>query len=135
MYYFLSHTDHLIGNDPVMTKKFSSTLQGPVFTCFMQLPAETIKALYNVKRGFLSHFFKDDTEILVHSFLATKQKEDEMVKSFIEHILMWCPHSMSQETLIETVDTIFKPKYLLKWKLWNQGITKSWSNKGRWQKT
>lgn len=32
MYYFLSQTDYLIGNDPIMTKIFTDTLCGSAFT-------------------------------------------------------------------------------------------------------
>lgn len=35
LYYFLSQAAHFLGNDPMMTKVFVSTLQGPTFTWFM----------------------------------------------------------------------------------------------------
>lgn len=71
MYYFLSQTGHLMGNDPVMIKIFASILRGPMFTWFMQ----TIKTWSDVQREFLDCLFEDDIEIYVHSLLAIKQKE------------------------------------------------------------
>lgn len=52
----------------------------------------------------MCHFFENDTEISVQALLATKQKEDEIVKSFIElfrEMSVWCPHGMSQKMLVE----------------------------------
>lgn len=74
-----------MGNDSVLMKIFTSTLRGLIFIWFIQLPQETIKVWSNVEREFLGRFFEDETKISVHSLLTTKHKEDEIVKSFMEH--------------------------------------------------
>lgn len=46
----------------------------------------TIRIWFNVEKEFLVRFFTDEIEFLVHYLLATKQKDDKKVKSFVEHL-------------------------------------------------
>lgn len=66
MYYFLSQTDNFMGNDPVMTKIFVSTLLGTAFIWFMQLPLGLSKHDRCRKRVWVD-FFEDDAKVSVQS--------------------------------------------------------------------
>ena len=48
---------------------------------------------------------KDDTEVSVPTFLATKQKKGESIKAFVKRfrsMALQCSSGMTQSTLIET---------------------------------
>lgn len=62
----------------------------------------TIKSYSNLEQEFLVQFFKDETEVSVHSFPKTKQREGETVKTFIEifrDLSMQCLHDMTKGLL------------------------------------
>lgn len=64
----------------------------------------------------MARLFEDDTETSVHFLLATKQGDDEIVKSFIECFReksVQCRHGMMQETLVETCRHNFKTNVLV----------------------
>jgi len=75
------------------------------FEWFMKLPAGSIKKWSDLERPFLARFFEDDTEVNLPTLLATKQKKEESIKSFVErfrNLALQCPSGMAQTTLVET---------------------------------
>src|SRR4051812_35163845 len=84
IYYFESQTGSLMGNDPVRTRLFISTLKGVAFEWFRKLPKGSITCWDDLKALFLSRFFEEEANINMHTLLLTKQKERELVKDFIE---------------------------------------------------
>ena len=50
----------------------------------MKLLADSIKIWADPEKLFLAHLFKDDTEISVPTLLATKQKKEESIKTYVE---------------------------------------------------
>src|SRR3954465_5179692 len=102
---FLSQTGNLIGNDPVRTRQFISTLKGVAFEWFRKLPKGSITCWDDLEALFLSRFFKEEVDINMHTLLLTKQKEGELVKDFIEcfrELPMRSRSGMTPETLVET---------------------------------
>src|SRR5436189_4824780 len=105
IYYFQSQTGSLMGNDPVRTRLFISTLKGVVFEWFRKLPKGSITSWDDLKALFLSRFFEEEVDINMHTLLLTKQKEGELVKNFIERfreLAMRSRSGMTPETLVET---------------------------------
>src|SRR3954467_4913658 len=84
IYYFQSQTGSLMGNDPVRTRLFTSTLKGVAFEWFRKLPKGSITCWDDLEALFLSRFFEEEGDINMHILLLTKQKEGELVKDFIE---------------------------------------------------
>src|SRR3954464_1290918 len=105
IYYFQSQTGSLMGNDPVRTRLFISTLNGVAFEWFRKLPKGSITCWDDLEALFLSRFFEEEADINMHTLLLTKQKEGELVKDFIERfreLAMRSRSSMTPETLVET---------------------------------
>src|SRR5436189_3313585 len=105
IYYFQSQTGSLMGNDPVRTRLFISTLKGVAFEWFRKLPKGSITCWNDLKALFLSRFFKEEADINMHTLLLTTQKEGELVKDFIERfreLAMRSRSGMTPETLVET---------------------------------
>src|SRR4051812_44552357 len=105
IYYFQSQTGSLMGNDPVRTRLFISTLKGVAFEWFRKLPKGSITCWDDLKALFLSRFFEEEADINMHTLLLTKQKEGELVKDFIERFCELAVRSrsgMMPETLVET---------------------------------
>jgi len=50
----------------------------------MKLPEGSIKNWGDLKKVFLTHFFKDDSEITMQTLLTTRQQKGEPVKIFME---------------------------------------------------
>src|SRR4051812_49997371 len=93
-----------MGNDPVRTRLFISTLKGVAFEWFRKLLKGSITCWDNLEALFLSCFFKEEVDINMHTLLLTKQKERELVKDFIERFLELAMRSrsgMTPETLVE----------------------------------
>src|SRR4051812_34044045 len=94
-----------MGNDPVRTQLFISTLKGVAFEWFCKLPKGSITCWDDLEALFLSCFFEEEADINMHTLLLTKQKERELVKDFIEHfreLAMRSRSGMTPETLVET---------------------------------
>src|SRR5436305_3209184 len=94
-----------MGNDPVWTRLFISTLKGVAFEWFRKLPKGSITCRDDLEALFLSRFFEKEADINLHTLLLTKQKEGELVKDFIERFLelaMRSQSGMTPETLVET---------------------------------
>src|SRR3954468_18384930 len=105
IYYLQSHTGSLMGNDPVRTRLFISTLKGVAFEWFRKLPKGSITCWDDLEALFLSRFFEEEADINMHTLLLTKQKEGELVKDFIEHfreLAMKSRSGMTTETLVKT---------------------------------
>jgi len=71
----------------------------------MKLLAGSIKTWAELKRLFLSLFFKGDTEVAMPTLLAAKQIKGESIKIFVERfwsMALCCLSGMSQFTLMET---------------------------------
>src|SRR4051812_7486175 len=94
-----------MGNDPVRTRLFISTLKGVAFEWFRKLPKGSITCWDDLEALFLSRFFEEEADINMHTLLLTKQKEEELVKDFIERfreLAMRSRSGMTPETLVET---------------------------------
>src|SRR3954464_11839953 len=94
-----------MGNDPVRTLIFISTLKGVAFEWFRKLPKGSITCWDDLEALFLSRFFEEEANINMHTLLLTKQKEEELVKDFIERfreLFMRSRSGMTPETLVET---------------------------------
>src|SRR5436189_1835260 len=93
-----------MGNDPVRTRLFISTLKGVAFEWFRKLPKDSITCWDNLEALFLSRFFEEEADINMHTLLLTKQKEGELVKDFIERfreLAMRSRSCMTPETQVE----------------------------------
>src|SRR3954464_4730915 len=105
IYYFQSQTGNLMGNDPVRTRLFISTLKGVAFKWFHKLPKGSITCSDDLEALFLSRFFEEEADINMHTLLLTKKKEGELVKDFIEQfreLVMRSRSGMTSETLVKT---------------------------------
>src|SRR3954470_4708156 len=74
------------------------------FKWFCKLPKGSIICWDDLKALFLSRFFEEEADINMHTLLLTKQKEEELVKDFIERfreLAMRSRSGMTPETLIE----------------------------------
>src|SRR3954465_5406752 len=94
-----------MGNDPVRTRLFISTLKGVASDWFPKLPKGSITCWDDLDALFLSRFFEEEADINMHTLLLTKQKEGELVKDFIERfreLAMRSWSGMTPETLVET---------------------------------
>src|SRR3954468_19950168 len=92
-----------MGNDPVRTRLFISTLKGVAFEWFRKLPNGSITCWDDLEALFLSRFFEEEADINMHTLFLTKQ--GELVKDFIERfreLAMRSRSGMTPETLIET---------------------------------
>jgi len=95
----------VIDNDAILACLFIGTLKGLTFEWFMKLPEGSIKNWGDLEKLFLTHFFEDDSEVIMPTLLATKQRKGESIKSFIErfwNVALRCPSGMTQVTLVET---------------------------------
>jgi len=72
MYYFKSQTGNVVLNDTIKARLFIGTLKRIAFEWFTKLPAGTIKTWVDLEKLFLTHFFKDDIEVAMPTFLAMK---------------------------------------------------------------
>src|SRR5436190_17708038 len=81
IYYFQSQTRSLMGNDPVRTRLFISTLKGVAFEWFRKLPKVSITCWNNLKALFLSRFFEKEADINTHTLLLTKQRKESWLKN------------------------------------------------------
>ena len=72
IYYFLSQTGLITGNDPIMTRLFIGTLKGVAFEWFRRLEPGSIKTWADMEKLFLARFFDDDTEVSMSTLLAEK---------------------------------------------------------------
>src|SRR5436853_4115402 len=105
IYYFQSQTGNLVGNDPVRTRLFVSTLKGPAFEWFCKPPKGSITCWDDLEALFLSRFFEEEVDINMHTLLLTKQKEGESIKEYIERfrdLAMRSRSGMTPEVLVET---------------------------------
>ena len=71
----------------------------------MKLPEGSIKNWGDLEKLFLTHFFKDDSEITMPTLLAMRQRRGEPVKVFVErfwNMAFRCPSGMTYATLVET---------------------------------
>src|SRR4051812_26153912 len=94
-----------MGNNPVRTRLFISTLKGVDFEWFRKLPKGSVTCWDDLQVLFLSRFFEEEAHINMHTLLLTKQKEGELVKDFIERfqeLVMRSRGGMTPETLVET---------------------------------
>src|SRR4051812_21592341 len=94
-----------MGNDPVRTRLFISTLKGVAFEWFRKLLKGSITCWDELEALFLSRFFEEEADINMHTLLLSKQKERELVKDFIERfreLAMRRRSGMTPETLVET---------------------------------
>src|SRR2546430_17485582 len=90
-----------MGNDPVRTRLFIGTLKGVAFEWFRKLPKGFITCWDDLEALFLSRFFEEEADINMHTFLLTKEKDEELVKDFIERfreLTMRRRSSMTPET-------------------------------------
>src|SRR5205809_4918657 len=93
-----------MGNDPVRTRLFISTLKGVAFEWFRKLPKGSITCWDDLESLFLSRFFEEEADINLHTLFLTKQKERELVKDFIERfreLSMRSKSGIMPETLVE----------------------------------
>ena len=105
IYHFKSQTGNVISNDAILARLFIGTLKGVSFEWFRKLPAGCIQKWADLERLFLSRFFEEDTEVSIHTLLATKQKKRESVKAFVKRfrtMALRCSSGMTQSTLVET---------------------------------
>src|SRR4051812_48731139 len=94
-----------MGNDPVRTRLFITTLMGVAFEWFRKLLKGSITCWYDLEALLFSPFFEEEADINMHTLLLTKQKEGELVKDFIERfreLVMRSRSDMTPETLVET---------------------------------
>ena len=68
---------------------FIGNLEGVAFEWFMKLSASSIKTWADLDKLFLAYFFKDDTEILVPTLLAARQKKGESIKTLLKDFGAW----------------------------------------------
>src|SRR5436190_496775 len=125
IYYYQSQTGSMMGNDPVRTRLFISTLKGVAFEWFRKLPKGSITCWDDLEALFLSRFFEEEADINMHTLLLTKQKEGELVKDFIERcheLAMRSRSGMTPETLVETCRHYFLTPILVlvECKTWKQ---------------
>src|SRR5436190_10390044 len=109
-----------MGNDPVRTRLFISTLKGVAFEWFHKLPKGSITSWDDLEALFLSRFFEEEADINMHTLLLTKQKEGELVKDFIKRFRELAIRSRSgitPETLVKHVATTFSLQSSSKWGL------------------
>ena len=81
-----------------MVHLFIGTLKGVAFKWFMKLHAGSIKTWADLKKLFLTRFFKDDMEVAMLTLVATKQKKRETIKVFVERfwsMTLRCPSGIS----------------------------------------
>src|SRR5436190_23588347 len=64
-----------MGNDPVRTRLFISTLKRVAFEWFHKLPKGFITCWDDLEVLFLSRFFKEEVDINMHTLLLIKQKK------------------------------------------------------------
>src|SRR4051812_17651597 len=105
-----------MGNDPVRTRLFISTLKGVAFEWFRKLAKDSITCWDDLEALFLSRFFEEKADINMLTLLLTKQKEGELVKDFIERfweLAMRSRSGMTPETLVETCRDNFLPPILV----------------------
>ena len=77
---------------------FMKLYADPYFEWFMKFSAGSIKIWAELEKLFLARFFEDDTEILVPTLLAAKQKKGEFIKTFVERfqsMTLRCPNGMT----------------------------------------
>src|SRR3954467_6541526 len=94
-----------MGNDPVRTRLFISTVKGVAFEWFLKLPKGSITCWDDLEALFLSRFFAEEADINMHTLLLIKQKEGELVKDFIERFRELAKRSwsgMTPEMMVET---------------------------------
>jgi len=84
IYYFKSLNGKVISNDAILACLFIGTRKGITFEWFMKLPEGSIKNWGDLEKLFLTHFFEDDSEIIMPTLLATRQQKREPVKVFVE---------------------------------------------------
>jgi len=104
IYYLKFQYKNVASNDIIMARLFISTLKEVAFEWFMKLPVGSIKK-WDLEKLFLAHFFEDGTEISVSTLLATNQKKEESINTFMERfrsMAFRCPRDMTQATLVKT---------------------------------
>jgi len=57
-----------------MARLFIGTLKGVAFDWFRSLPSGSINSWVDLKPGFLSRFYEDDTKVTMDKLLSTVQK-------------------------------------------------------------
>lgn len=67
-----------------MIKLLIATLKKLAIDWFMKLQLGPIRTIGDLEDLFLDWFFDDDSEVAVTSLLEAKQKNDELIKAFIE---------------------------------------------------
>src|SRR5213592_116911 len=87
-----------MGNDPVRTRLFISTLKEVAFEWFRKLPKGSTTCWDDLEALFLSRFFEEEADINMHTLLLAKQKEGELVKNFIERFREFAMSSRSTMT-------------------------------------
>ena len=96
---------NVVDNDAILACLFIGTLKVLAFKWFMKLPEGSIKNWGDLEKLFLTRFFKDDSEIIMPTLLAIKQRNGESIKTFVErfrNMALRCPSGMTQATLVET---------------------------------
>jgi len=84
IYYFKSQTGNVVENDAILACLFIGTLKGLTFEWFMKLPEGSIKNWADMEKLFLTCFFEDDSEIIMPTLLAMRQRNGESVKAVVE---------------------------------------------------
>src|SRR5436190_24289894 len=106
-----------MGNDPVQTRLFISTLKGVAFEWFRKSPKSFITCWDDLEALFLSRFFEEEADINMHTLLLTKKKDGKLVKDFIEQfreLAMRSRSGITPETLLETCHRNFLTPILIR---------------------
>src|SRR4051812_45373574 len=78
---------------------------GGCFERFLEVPPDALNCGVYVEALFLSRFFEEEADINNHTLLLAKQKEEHLVKDFVERfreLAMRSRSGMTPETLVET---------------------------------
>ena len=78
IYHFKSQTRNVVSNDTTMTRLFIGTLKRVAFEWFIKLHVGFIKTCADLKKLFLTRFFKDDKEVAMPTPLATSKRKESL---------------------------------------------------------
>ncbi|XP_020245404.1 uncharacterized protein LOC109823536 [Asparagus officinalis] len=103
--YFKSHLGVISENESLMIQSFVGTLRGAAFDWYRRLKLGNINCWDDMESSFLNNFFDDNTEVSIGALLEEKQKDSELVDSFVKHFrnkAMNCKDPIIEEFILQT---------------------------------